>query len=136
MIHHGIRMKLRKDVTPEQFDEALECLREQGSIPAVSSFVFGPEYNSDFDWSAIFALEDLDAYWDYLVHPLHVKSERLGFPLMEKFESFDISDTSDPALGAEIAELQKRNYDTDPELAELVSRLPSHTGSSALPHAG
>ncbi|MER7877162.1 Dabb family protein [Streptomyces solisilvae] len=133
MIYHGNRIKLRQDITPQQFEEALECFRDQGrAIPAVKWFILGPEHNSDFDWSAIFALEDVDAYREYLTHPAHVKTERIGIPLMEKFETFDISDTPGPELGAKIAELQKRNYEADPELAKLVSGLASHTGSSAV----
>ncbi|MGW7696371.1 Dabb family protein [Streptomyces asiaticus] len=135
MIYHGIRMKLREGITSQQIDEALDCLKDQGqAIPAVKSFIFGREYNSDFDWSAVFALEDLDAYWEYLIHPVHLTSERVGFPLIERFESFDISDTPHPELGAKIAELQKRHYEADPGLAELLSGLDSHTGSSALAH--
>ncbi|MFC8828250.1 hypothetical protein ACFT9I_23220 [Streptomyces sp. NPDC057137] len=53
---------------------------------------------------------------------------------MEKFESFDISDVPDPELGAKIADLQKRNYEALPELAELVSHLDAHTGGSAPRH--
>lgn len=133
MIYHGNRIKLRQGITPQQFEETLECFKVQGrAIPAVKWFILGPEYNSDFDWSAIFALEDLDAYGEYLTHPVHVKTERIGIPLMEKFETFDISDTPDPELGAKIAELQKRNYEADPELAHLMSGLASHTGSSAI----
>ncbi|MGW7354821.1 Dabb family protein [Streptomyces sp. NPDC054784] len=137
MIYHGIRMKLRDDVTPEQVDEALECLKAQGrDIPAVKAFVFGTEYGGDYDWSAVFALEDLDGYGAYLAHPAHARSERVGFPLMARFESFDICDTPDPGLGARIAELQRRNYARSPQLASLVAGLDSHAGSSAVPYGG
>ncbi|MEV7090174.1 Dabb family protein [Streptomyces sp. NPDC093085] len=132
MIYHGNRCKLREDVTAEQLQEALTCLEEQGKgIPAVKSFIFGPEHNSEFDWSAIFVLEDLDGYEEYLKHPLHTRSELVAFPLMEKFESFDISDAPDPELGARIAELQRQNFESKPELVALVANLAAHSGSSA-----
>jgi hypothetical protein len=52
---------------------------------------------------------------------------------MEKFESFDVTDDPDPAFGAKVAELQRRHYESDPELVRLVTAIPAHTGSSALP---
>ncbi|MFD3377360.1 MULTISPECIES: hypothetical protein [unclassified Streptomyces] len=57
-------------------------------------------------------------------------------PLMEKFESYDITDDPDPEFGAKVAELQRRHYKTDPQLVRLVADLPSHTDSSALPDIG
>ncbi|MBB4686784.1 Dabb family protein [Amycolatopsis jiangsuensis] len=135
MIYHCNRMKLKQGLPPEQIATALEHLKEQGRIPAVQSFVVGPEHGSEFDWGAIFVLADLDAYWEYLTHPAHKRSERAGVPLLEKFECYDVSDDPDPGLEARIAELQKRNYEADPELVTLMAGLASHTGSSAVTHA-
>jgi hypothetical protein len=133
MIYHCNRMKLKEGITTEQFEGALECLKDQGRIPAVKSFVVGPEHGSDFDFGAVFVLEDLDAYWEYLVHPAHVRSERIGVPLLDKFDNYDVSDDPDPELNDKIAELQRRNYEARPELLTLMGSLASHTGSSALP---
>ncbi|MFF5563991.1 Dabb family protein [Streptomyces sp. NPDC012623] len=134
MIYHGNRITLKEGITPRQFEEAQRILHEQGrTIPAVKSYFIGREYGGGFDWNALFVLEDLDAYWEYLIHPAHTRSERFALPLMEKFESYDITDDPDPEFGAKVAQLQQRHYAADPELVRLVAALPSHTGSSALP---
>ncbi|MFD5828456.1 Dabb family protein [Lentzea sp. NPDC060358] len=135
MIYHGNRIKIKEGLEPATIEAALEVLHEQGrTIPSVKWFTVGREHGSEYDWSAIFAFEDLDGYWEYLGHPAHVRSERIGLPLMEKFESFDISDDPDPELGAKIADLQRRHLAADPQLAKLLGDLPEHVGSSAVAH--
>ncbi|WP_033338743.1 Dabb family protein [Catenuloplanes japonicus] len=124
MIYHSIRMKARDGVTRAQIEEALECLREQGRvIPAVRSFVVGRDFGGDFDWTGVFVIEDLDGYWEYLVHPAHLRTDRVGLPLLERFMQFDVTDDEDPDFGARIAELHRRRYEEDPELAALVAGL-------------
>ncbi|MFD8492905.1 Dabb family protein [Amycolatopsis sp. NPDC059657] len=111
MIYHGTRFTMKSGTTPEQLEYALEGLREQGrSIPAVVSFVVGRDYDSEYEWGAVFVLRDLAGYWEYLVHPAHLKTDRAGLPLVDKFMSFDITDDDDPELGARIAELHQRRY--------------------------
>ncbi|GAA5095124.1 Dabb family protein [Nocardia iowensis] len=135
MIYHGNRIKLRQGVTQEQAEAALASLDEQGRIiPAVQSFIAGREYGSDFDWGAIFVLADLDAYWAYLSHPAHTESVRIGLPLAEKFQTYDLTDDPDPDFESKVAQLQKRHFDSAPEIAKLLTALPAHTGISALPH--
>ncbi|WP_210594054.1 Dabb family protein [Streptomyces sp. GESEQ-35] len=94
MIYHGTRIKLKEGITPEQFEEALEILHEQGR--------------------SISVVEDMNAYEEYLTHPAHTRSERFAFPLIEKFEAYDITDDPDPdpEFGAKVAELQRRHYET------------------------
>lgn len=136
MIYHGNRIKLRQGVTREQAEAALASMHEQGRvIPAVKSFIAGREYGSDFDWGAMFVLEDLDAYWAYLSHPAHIESVRIGLPLAEKFQAYDLTDDLDPDFESKVAHLQQRHIDSVPELAKLLAALPSHTGSSALRHS-
>ncbi|WP_340682414.1 Dabb family protein [Amycolatopsis coloradensis] len=61
MIYHGNRFTLRPDASPEQVEEALESLRSQGRvIPSVKSFVVGRDLGGDYEWGAVFAIEDLD----------------------------------------------------------------------------
>ncbi|MDP9799440.1 hypothetical protein J2S43_007952 [Catenuloplanes nepalensis] len=132
MINHIIRMKARADVTPEQVDEVLECLREQGRvIPEVRSFIVGRDYGSDFEFGAVFVIEDLAGYWAYLVHPAHGHTDRIGLPLAEQFDTYDVSDDEDPEFGPKIAELHRRRYQEDPELAALVAALPQFSGNGA-----
>ncbi|MBO8193274.1 Dabb family protein [Streptomyces oryzae] len=132
MIHHGIRFTLKPGVTPEQRDEALESLRNQGRvIPSVTSFVVGRDHGGEYEWGATFAIEDLDGYWEYLIHPAHLSTDRTGLPLVDKFASFDITDDLDPDVGEKIAALHQRRYDRIPELASLVSDLREYIGSAA-----
>jgi hypothetical protein len=85
----------------------------------------GPDLGGEFEWGAVYVLEDLDGYWEYLTHPAHVRSEMNGMELIDRFEAFDITDSDDPELGDKIAKLQARNYEEHPELAELVAQVPS-----------
>ncbi|MEV0297506.1 Dabb family protein [Nocardia sp. NPDC050710] len=132
MIYHGNRFTIKASATPEQVEEALESLRNQGRvIPAVKSFVVGPDYGGEYHYGAVFAIEDLEGYWEYLVHPAHLNTDRVGLPLVDKFMSFDITDDEDPQLADKIAELHQRRYDTMPDITKLVSELGEYSGSAA-----
>jgi hypothetical protein len=125
MIYHGIRMKAKAGVTPEQVEEALESMREHGrTIPAVKWFLVGRDHGGDFDWGGAFVLQDLDGYWEYLTHPAHARTDMIGMPLVEEYESYDITDDEDPEMGAKIAALHRRRYEDDPALAALVGLPP------------
>ncbi|WP_431971996.1 Dabb family protein [Nocardia sp. bgisy134] len=132
MIYHGNRFTIKPSATPEQVEEALESLRNQGRvIPSVKSFVVGPDYGGEYHYGAVFAIEDLEGYWEYLVHPAHLNTDRVGLPLVDKFVSFDITDDEDPQLADKIAELHQRRYDTMPDIGKLVSELGEYSGSAA-----
>ncbi|WP_129790043.1 Dabb family protein [Promicromonospora panici] len=132
MIIHGNRFTIKPGTDPEQLEEALESLRNHGRvIPSVKSFVVGRDYGGEYEWGATFVLEDLQGYWEYLIHPAHQNTDRVGLPLVEKFASFDITDDADPEMGAKIAALHQRRYDSDATLTQLVSDLGDYTGSAA-----
>lgn len=136
MIYHGNRMKVRTGADPEEVERALDVLRAQGrDIPAVKSFIVGREHG-EFDWSAVFVLEDLDGYREYLDHPAHLETERLGLHLMESLETFDITDDLDPEFPVRVAEIQRQHYAANPELTSLMSALGSHSGPSVVDPAG
>lgn len=97
----------------------------------MKSFVVGRDFGGEFEYGATYVIEDLDGYWEYLIHPAHLNTDRVGLPLVEKFVSFDISDDEDPDLGTKIAALHKRRYDTMPDINKLVSDLPEYVGSAA-----
>ena len=87
MIYHVNRVSFKVGVNAEDKRHGLELLRRQGEIiPAVKSFVVGADLGGDFEVGAIFVLEDLEGFWEYLVHPVHFESEKWGFPFVEKFE--------------------------------------------------
>ncbi|GEB52797.1 MULTISPECIES: Dabb family protein [Streptomyces] len=132
MIYHGNRFTFRPGVPREQLDQALESLRNQGrAIPSVRSFVVGRDHGGEFEWGATFVIDDLDGYWEYLVHPSHLHTDRVGLPLVDRFESFDITDDPDPEFGAKVAALHRRRFESDPELTALITGLGSYTGSGA-----
>jgi hypothetical protein len=132
MIYHGVRFTLKQGVEPQQLEEALESLRNQGRvIPSVKSFVVGRDFGGEYEWGAFYVIEDLDGYWEYLIHPAHLHSDHIGLPLVETFVSFDITDDADPEMGAKIAALHQRRYEEYPDVTKLVSDLPEYTGSAA-----
>ncbi|MET3808214.1 hypothetical protein ABIB25_005243 [Nakamurella sp. UYEF19] len=128
MIFHINRLTFKSDLTDQQRQTGLDLLRNAGQAnPAVRSYIVGPDIGGEFEWGAVYVLEGLDGYWDYLTHPAHVTSEMSGMALIEKFEAFDVTDSDDPDFSDKIAELQARNYQEHPELAGLVAQVPSFT---------
>lgn len=121
MIYHINRMRTRADATPQQIEEALEVLREQGRvIPSVRSFTVGRHAGGEFDWGAVFVIADLDGYWEYLTHPAHLRSMRVGVQVCDRFEFSDVSDAG-PELGTRIDALQRRLLEQHPEAAAVVA---------------
>jgi len=128
MIFHTNRMTYKADLSEEQRRAGLELMRQAGAAnPAVTSYVVGPELGGDFEYTAVYVVEDLDGYWAYLTHPAHVRSEVEGIPLIEKFAAIDVSDTDDPDFAEKIAALQARNFEEHPEVAAVVAQAASFT---------
>src|SRR5215831_8376085 len=103
-------------------------LRQSGAAnPAVKSYVVGPELGGEFEYGAVYVVEDLDGYWAYLEFPAHVREELWGIPYLEKFAAIDVSDSEDPELGAKVAALQARHQQEHPEIAALIAQAASFT---------
>ncbi len=130
MIYHVNRALFKKDVSEEEKRHALDLLRKQGeTIPAVKSFIVGPDLGGEFEASGVFVIEDLEGFWEYLTHPVHFETEQASFHLVEKFEAYDITDSDDPEYGEKIAALQTRSYQENPALAALVAEVPSFSAA-------
>jgi hypothetical protein len=128
MIFHINRLTYKAGLTEEQLRASIELVHEAGSAnPAVKSYVVGPELGGEFDYSAVYVVEDLDGYWEYLSHPAHVRSELAGIPLLERFAAIDVSDSDDPDLAEKIAALHARNYQEHPEVGAMVAQAASFT---------
>ena len=128
MIFHINRMTFKAGLSDEELEKGLDLMRQAGAAnPAVKSYVVGPELGGEFEYGAVYVVEDLDGYWAYLTHPAHVRSEMEGIPHLEKFAAVDVSDSGDPQIGEKIAALQARNYQEHPEMAALVAQAPSFT---------
>lgn len=132
MIYHCIRFTVKPGVSKEEAAAALEGMHEHSrAIPSIKSRIVGPVFGGEYDYGAVTVLEDLEGYEEYMNHPVHLKMDRIGLPLVDKFVSFDISDDPDPEIGAKIAEVHRRRYEAMPDIAELVSNLGEYSGSAA-----
>lgn len=132
MIYHHNRIVMRSDADPADVERALESLRNQGrEVPSVQHFVVGRDVGGDYEYGAVFAITDLDGFWEYLVHPAHLNTDRIGLPLVEKFVSYDTTDDPDPQVGEKIAALHARRYAEIQDVRDLVAGLPSYSGASA-----
>ena len=128
MIFHINRATYKADLSEEQRRAGLEMARQCGATePAVKSYVVGPEFGGEFEYSFVFVVEDLDGYWAYLTSPAHVRLELEGTPLLEKFAAVDVSDSNDPELGEKIAALQARNFQEHPDVAAVIAQAASFT---------
>src|SRR5215813_12157662 len=128
MIFHINRMTFKAGLSKEQLRAAVEMLRQSGAAnPAVKSYVVGPELGGEFEYSAVYVVEDLDSYWAYLEYPAHVREELWGIPHLEKFAAIDVSDSDDPELGEKIAALQARHQQEHPEIAAEIAQAASFT---------
>ncbi len=77
MIYHQIRMAIRPDAPEDQVQYALGLMRELGDkLDAVDFFMVGRDFGGEFQYGAMYALKDVDAYRTYMYDPLHRISTR------------------------------------------------------------
>jgi hypothetical protein len=123
----------------EQREKGLDLMRQVGANPTVKSYVVGPALGGEFEYGAVYVVEDLDGYWAYLEFPAHVRLELWGIPYLEKFAAIDVSDSDDPELGEKIGALQARHQQDHPEIAAEIAQAASFTvpnGAGQPPAAG
>jgi hypothetical protein len=130
MIYHQIRVSIRKDAPEDQVATALEYLRRMGrELDMVEFSCVGRDFGGEFDYGALYALKDIEAYEAYLYHPLHQETDRAGLPVVDNMISQDLTDDDDPDIGVKIAELHANRFASRPELRDLVDGLGSYEGS-------
>jgi hypothetical protein len=130
MIYHSIRFALKDGVTEEQIAPAIAQLHKMGKeIEAVKFYCVGRDFGGEFEYGAMFALETIADYQDYMLHPIHRVVDDLGLPLVGKMISQDLTDDPDPEIGTKIAQIHKSRYESDPELLDMIQALPSYSGS-------
>jgi hypothetical protein len=130
MIYHQIRVSIRPDAEKEKVDTALEMLNRMGrEIDVVEFFCVGRDFGGDFDYGALYALKDLDAYRTYMFHPLHQETDNAGLPVVDNMISQDLTDDEDPNIGDKIEKIHSDRFAERPELRELVDNLGSYEGS-------
>jgi stress responsive alpha/beta barrel protein len=130
VIYHQIRFSVKADVPKDELEAALERLRRLGrELEVVQFCAVGRDFGGDFDYGALYALPDIDAYRTYMYAPLHLETDAAGLPLVDDFVSQDLTDDEDPAIGDKIAEVQRNRFADHPEVLDLVVHLGSYTGS-------
>jgi hypothetical protein len=130
MIYHQIRISMKPDAPKDQVEYALELLRRLGQeLDVVKLWAVGRDFGGEFEYGAMYALEDTDAYATYMHAPLHRKIDEIGLPLVQNMISQDLSDSMDPAVGERIAEIHANRFANDAELRDLVGDLETYEGS-------
>jgi hypothetical protein len=130
MIYHQIRISMKPDAPKDQVEHALEMLRRLGrELDVVKLWAVGRDFGGEFEYGAMYALEDTDAYATYMNAPLHRKIDEIGLPLVRNMISQDLSDSMDPAIGERIAKIHADRFAGDAELRDLVGDLGSYEGS-------
>lgn len=133
MIYHQIRMAMKPDAPEDRVQYALGLLRELGDrLDVVDFHLVGRDVGGEFEYGAMYALKDVDAYRVYMYDPLHRRIDEIGLPLVANMVSFDLTDDSDPEIDAKIAQVHADRFRDHPELAGLIEDLGSYEGSGVV----
>ena len=63
MIYHQIRIAMKPDAPADEVEHALDLLRRMGrELDVIEFFLVGRDIGGDFDYGAMYALKDVDAY--------------------------------------------------------------------------
>jgi hypothetical protein len=89
----------------------------------------GRDFGGEFQYGALYALKDIDAYRTYMYDPLHREIDAIGLPLVANMISMDLTDDDDPEIGDKIAKVHSDRFKDHPELLGLVEELGSYEGS-------
>ena len=77
----------------DRVDTALEYLNRMGEeIDGVEFFCVGRDFGGEFDYGTLYALKDIDAYKTYMLHPLHLETDKAGLPVVDNMISQDLTD--------------------------------------------
>lgn len=130
MIYHCVRLKMKEGVTKDQVDPMLKQLHKMGTeIPSVMSYCVGPDIGGEFDYAAVFAVQNLEGFKAYMDSSIHRKADDLGLPFAADMIFFDVTDEQDQTIGTQILEMHQQRIKEDPGLAKLVQGLESYSGA-------
>ncbi|MEW2354100.1 Dabb family protein [Spirillospora sp. NPDC029432] len=130
MIYHQIRIAVKPDAPEDQVQHALDLMRKLGDkLDVVEFFTVGRDFGGEFQYGALYALKDIDAYRTYMYDPLHREIDAAGLPLVTNMVSGDLTDDADPGIGDKIAKVHSDRFKDHPELLGLVEGLDSYEGS-------
>ena len=49
-------------------------------IKSVQLFCVGRDFEGEFDYGAIYIMKDIEGYLEYMMSPIHRKSDEIGLP--------------------------------------------------------
>ncbi|MFC5753654.1 Dabb family protein [Actinomadura rugatobispora] len=134
MIYHQVRIAMKPDAPEDKVRHALDLMRRLGDeLDAVEFFMVGRDFGGEFQYGAMYALKDVDAYRTYMYDPLHREIDAIGLPLVANMISMDLTDDEDPGIGDKIAQVHGDRFKDHPELQDLVDDLGSYEGSGTKP---
>jgi hypothetical protein len=123
-------MTFKPEIPADEVEAGLERLRRMGrEIEVVQSWCVGRDIGGEFEYGAMYALPDIQAYETYMNAPVHLETDAAGLPLVANFVSLDLTDDPDPAIADKIAQVHATRYTNRPEILGLVKDLDSYTGS-------
>ncbi|TDD79508.1 Dabb family protein [Actinomadura darangshiensis] len=130
MIYHQVRMAVKPDAPEDQVQHALGLMRELGDkLDVVEYFMVGRDVGGEFQYGAMYAVKDIDAYRVYMYDPLHREIDSAGLPLVTNMVSMDLTDDPDPQIADKIDKVHRDRFKDHPELNDLIQDLGSYEGS-------
>jgi Stress responsive A/B Barrel Domain len=130
MIYHQVRMSVKPDAPEDQVAAALELMRRLGrELDVVEHWAVGRDVGGEFQYGAMYALKDIEAYSTYMNAPLHRKIDEVGLPLVDNMISLDLTDDPDPQIHDKIAKVHADRFAGDSALVDLIDGLGSYQGS-------
>lgn len=130
MIYHSVRVEFKPEVTEQQKLEVLKKFHQMGTeIKVIKNYCVGKDIGANFEIGAMFAVENIGDYKQYMHSPIHREMDTLGLPLVKNMISQDLTDDSDPDIKEKISKIHSERFEKDKDLTELVKGLGSYEGS-------
>jgi len=131
MIVHMLRFAFRAETTEEQRARVLELMRRTSSVESVSFATVG-QYIGDpspgYTHAYCVGIADLDALERYMHDPVHLAGDPEIIPHFAKLHiGPDVTDDTDPDLGAKIYAMNDRKLAKYPEWEQLMATIPEVT---------
>ncbi len=134
VIYHSIRASRRPGVSDEQIQVALDRWHKMAQeIPVIESYCIGRDIGGNFEFGAVFVLKDIAAYEEFIMHPAGRETDLIGLPLLQGIVALDITDDDDPEIAAKIDDVNRRRYERDPDILELLTNMAEFSGTGVNP---
>lgn len=129
MIYHSIRLSMRPEAREDKVKAALAQWHKMAEeIPAIEFYCIGRDIGGEFEYGAMFALKDIEAFREFVMHPSGRETDLIGLPLVQNLISMDLTDDPDPEFASKVAEIHRVRFERDPEVLELINKIPAFSG--------